>query len=60
MEIKSNKGLSTKLSSSELSDKTDSFYLNSLFGVWEDSRDSDKIISEIIESRVEKNDSEAF
>ncbi|RYF99395.1 MAG: hypothetical protein EOO07_36800 [Chitinophagaceae bacterium] len=34
--------------------------LKSLFGAWEDSRDSDEIIKDIRESRVEKKDSKGF
>lgn len=55
MKVNSNKALNKKLS-----EKIESLSLNRLFGTWEDSRDSDEIISEIIESRVEKNDLEAF
>jgi hypothetical protein len=34
--------------------------LKSLFGAWEDSRDSDEIIKEIRESRVNKREIEGF
>jgi len=34
--------------------------LKSLFGAWEDSRESDEIIKEIRESRVNKMESEGF
>jgi hypothetical protein len=34
--------------------------LKSLFGAWEDSRDSDEIIKEIKESRVNKQETEGF
>lgn len=34
--------------------------LKSLFGAWEDSRDSDEIIKEIKESRVNKREIEGF
>ncbi len=39
-----------------LTDKTieNKFDLESLFGAWEDSRDSDEIIKEIRESRVNR------
>lgn len=60
MKANSDKGLRKKWSNSKLNKETDSFSLNNLFGAWEDSRDSDEIIKEIEESRVEKNDLEAF
>jgi len=34
--------------------------LKSLFGAWEDSRESDEIIKEIRESRVNKSEGEGF
>jgi hypothetical protein len=36
------------------------FNLNSLFGAWEDSVDSDEIIKEISDSRVEKSNTESL
>lgn len=34
--------------------------LKTLFGAWEDTKDSEEIIKEIRESRVEKTDNESF
>lgn len=56
----SKKRLIIKLTESIEIKEDNSFNLNSLFGAWEDSRDSDEIIRDIRESRVEKNDLEAF
>ena len=46
----------SKIMSIALTDKTidDKFDLESLFGAWEDSRDSDEIIKEIRESRANR------
>jgi hypothetical protein len=56
----SKKRLIIKLTESIEIKEDNSFNLNSLFGAWEDTRDSDEIIRDIRESRVEKNDLEAF
>lgn len=56
----SKKRLIIKLTESIEIKEDNSFNLNSLFGAWEDTRDSDEIIKDIRESRVEKNDLEAF
>lgn len=49
------KRLIVKLTESiEVKEKTH-IDLASLYGAWEDSRDSDEIINDIISSRVEKN-----
>lgn len=52
----SKKKLIVKLTESiEVKEETD-FDLASLYGAWEDSRNSDEIIKDIRDSRVEKND----
>ena len=56
----SKKRLIIKLTESIEIKEDNSFNLNSLFGAWEDTRDSDEIIRDIRESRVEKNDLEAL
>jgi len=48
----SKKRLIIKLTESIETKDKDSFNLKSLFGAWEDSKDSDEIIKEIRESRV--------
>lgn len=51
----SKKKLIIKLTES-IEDKDNSkFDLNSLYGAWEDDKDSDEIISEIIKSRIDSN-----
>ncbi len=50
--VKLNKSLETKSRK-----KTE---LKTLFGAWDDSRESDEIISEIKSSRVSKNHTESF
>jgi hypothetical protein len=56
----SKKKLIVKLTESiEAKDKSN-FDLRSLYGAWEDSRDSDEIIREIKESRVEKQNIAEF
>ncbi len=51
----SKRKLIVKLTESiEVKDEKD-FNLRDLYGAWEDSRDSDEIIKEIKESRVEKD-----
>ncbi len=56
----SKKRLIIKLTESIEIKEDNSFNLDSLFGAWEDSRDSDEIIRDIRESRVEKNGLGAF
>jgi hypothetical protein len=56
----SKKRLIIKLTESIESKEDNSFDLKSLFGAWEDSRDSDEIIKEIRESRVNSKDIESF
>jgi hypothetical protein len=52
----SKKKLIVKLTESiEVKERT-SFDLASLYGAWDDSRSSDEIIKEIMDSRVNKND----
>lgn len=51
----SKKKLIIKLTES-IEDKDNSkFDLNSLYGAWEDDKDSDEIISDIIKSRIDSN-----
>ncbi len=52
--------LITKLSESIQKSDNASFDLKSIFGAWEDSRDSDEIIKDIRESRVNQSDREEF
>ncbi len=56
----SKKRLIIKLTESMESKDDNSFDLKSLFGAWEDSRDSDEIIKEIRDSRVNSKDIESF
>jgi len=56
----SKKKLIIKLTESiEVKDKT-KFNLRSLFGAWKDSKDSDKIIKEIRDSRVDNKSLTSF
>jgi hypothetical protein len=50
----SKKKLIIKLTESIETNFDESFSLNDLFGAWEDRKDSDAIIKEIKDSRVEK------
>ncbi|MCF8370525.1 MAG: hypothetical protein K9H64_02810 [Bacteroidales bacterium] len=54
LDISSKKKLIVKLTESIEPVKDSSFDLRSLYGAWEDSRDSDEIIKEIRASRIEK------
>jgi len=54
----SKKRLIVKLTESIEVTKGKSFELKSIFGAWEDSKDSDEIINQIRESRVNKQDIE--
>lgn len=56
----SKKRLIIKLTESLEFNEKSSFDLNSLFGSWEDSRDSDAIIKEIKDSRVNNRNIEEF
>ncbi len=56
----SKKKLIVKLTESINTEESDSFNIYSLFGAWEDSRDSDEIIKDIRESRSEKGEIEDF
>ncbi len=60
LDIKSKKILISKLSESIGKKPNSKFDLNSMFGAWDDERDSDLIISEIISSRVIKSNPESF
>jgi len=55
----SKKKLIIKLTES-LEVKEEKVDLNTLFGAWEDNTDSDEIIKEIRESRVEKSENTDF
>jgi hypothetical protein len=55
----SKKKLIKRLQASLL-EKKEPVDLGTLFGAWEDNKDSDEIIKEIMESRVEKEDSIGF
>ena len=54
--IVSKKKLIVKLTESIEINEPNEFDLSSLYGAWEDSRSSDEIIKEIIDSRVNKKD----
>jgi hypothetical protein len=56
----SKKRLISKLNESLSSGKKEVSDLKSIFGAWEDNRDSDEIIKEIRESRINYNDIEEF
>ncbi len=56
----SKKKLIVKLTESINTEESDNFNIYSLFGAWEDSRDSDEIIKDIRESRSEKREIEDF
>lgn len=54
LDIKPKKRLITKLEESIESEPSKGFKLETLFGAWEDDRDSHSIIKEIRDSRIEK------
>jgi hypothetical protein len=56
----SKKKLINKLKKSIENKKDPSFELVSLYGAWEDSKDSDEIILEIRNSRIDRNNLEEF
>lgn len=56
----SKKNLIDKLSDSLTNDKKKHTTLISLFGSWEDNRDSDEIISEIKSSRINNSNLQSF
>jgi hypothetical protein len=60
LDNKSKKRLIIKLTESIEIKDTFHFEISSLYGAWEDSRDSDEIIREIRNSRIEKNNLESF
>ena len=60
LDIKAKKRLIMKLEESINSEQSKDFDLKSLFGAWEDDRDSDCIIKEIRDSRIEKSIPESF
>lgn len=60
LDNKSKKKLIIKLAKSIETKPKKEFDLKSIFGAWEDSRDSDEIISKIRSSRVDKLNTESF
>ena len=56
----SKKKLIVKLTESIEIKEDKEFDLHSLHGAWEDSRDSDEIIKDILESRIEKQNTADF
>jgi len=56
----SKKKLIIKLTESIEFKEEKEFDLSSLYGAWEDYRDSDEIIKDLIDSRVDKQDIAAF
>ena len=60
LDTNSKKLLIIKLTESIESKEDNSFDLKSLFGAWEDSRDSDEIIKNIRDSRVNSKNIESF
>ena len=60
LDTRSKKNLIIKLTESIDENKSFKVSLNDLYGAWEDSRDSDEIIKEIKNSRIEKTDNPEF
>lgn len=60
LDINSKKRLIIKLTESIKAKNKPETDLDSLFGAWEDDKDSDEIIKEIRDSRVEKRDIKEF
>lgn len=60
LDVKSKKRLIVKLEESIDSNSNEVFNLTSLFGAWEDNKDSDAIINQIRSSRVEKSLPQGF
>lgn len=60
LDNKTKKNLIVKLNKSIETPPKKEFDLKSIFGAWEDDRDSDEIIKEIKSSRVEKIKMESF
>ena len=60
LDNKSKKKLIIKLTESIEENEKPKVNLRNLYGAWEDSRDSDEIIKEIRESRVNKTDNIEF
>lgn len=56
----SKKKLIVRLTESIESKETQAFDVSSLFGAWDDSRDSDEIIRQIKDSRVNKQGTKGF
>jgi hypothetical protein len=56
----SKKRLIRKLSESLSYSRNEDFDMKSIFGSWDDDRDSDEIIKEIRDSRINYNDIENF
>lgn len=60
LDTSSKKKLIIKLTESIEAENTKSFDLKKLFGAWADSRDSDSIIKEIRDSRINSKSLEEF
>ncbi|MCX2678342.1 hypothetical protein OOZ15_00160 [Galbibacter sp. EGI 63066] len=60
LDNKTKKSLINKLTKSIETKSKKEFDLKSLFGAWEDDKNSDEIISEIKKSRVNKTNTESF
>lgn len=60
LDNKAKKSLIIKLTKSLETKSKKKFDLNEIFGGWEDDRDADEIISDIISSRVNKHNTESF
>ena len=60
LDVKSKKRLILKLEESIKAESNTDILLNSYFGAWEDDKDTNTIISEIVNSRVDKSISESF
>ena len=60
LDINAKKRLIIKLEESIEFESSKNFELNTIFGAWEDDKDSDGIIKEIRDSRIEKSIPESF
>ncbi len=60
MDTKSKKGIIIKLTESITEKETEKKSVSSLFGSWNDNRDSDEIISEILNARKDSTNNTVF
>ncbi|TXD85035.1 hypothetical protein ESY86_00325 [Subsaximicrobium wynnwilliamsii] len=60
LDSKSKRSLIDKLTRSIETKSRNDIELNKMFGAWKDNRDSDEIISEIKDSRINKTITESF